>query len=117
MWFRVHRGTGTIVCMAARVANLHSSYGFQLGLADSYVDTDADLDANSQHGEFGVQVGDLADGTAQPDNYPVHVDTPEEIAYKRAAYYKIKAALREANAEQDQEAVTALQAQLDKLTT
>ena len=31
--------------------------------------------------------------------------------------YVAKAALREANAEQDQEAVTALQAQLDKLTT
>ena len=41
---------------------------------------------------------------------------PTEVQAKRAEYYKVKAAIREATAESDTEAVTALQNELDRLT-
>ena len=70
MYARVHIPTNTVVCLASNVKNLHNSYGDQLGLSKDY--EDRELFVN-------VRVGDLADGTAKPENYPIHIKTPEEI--------------------------------------
>ena len=69
MHARVHKPTDTVVCLASKACNLHSKYGEHLGLSDDYEDREL---------EVNVRVGDLADGTAKPENYPVHVPSPEE---------------------------------------
>jgi len=68
MHARIHKPTNTVVCLASNPANLHNKYGDQLGLSKDYEDRELLVD---------VRVGDLADGTAKPENYPQPSD--EEV--------------------------------------
>lgn len=61
MHARVHKPTNTVVCLASNKANLHNKYGEALGLSDDYEDRELAVP---------VRVGDLADGTRKPENYP-----------------------------------------------
>jgi len=107
MWIRKHKN-GTVVCQASNRANLHSKYGEQLGLSDDYADIEQ---------EFAGRVGDLADGTPQPENYPK--PTKEELVKQSVSGYREKAVLvlarQEALNASDDDAVAELNKQIGAL--